>query len=93
MYTEKYCDILTDIGSSILPELHKIFFFLGNLRKILRLYRKFSAKLCENDITTVYAISSLTEHILLNFSTVDQKLFNVLLNVSNEKLSIFGRPF
>ena len=32
-----------------------------------------------------FAISSITEQIFLNFSTVDQKLFNVLLNTSNEE--------
>ena len=53
----------------------------------------FSAKFGEKDITTVFAISAITEHIFLNFSTVDQKLFNVLLNVSNEEFSSFGRPF
>ena len=41
----------------------------------------------------VSAISSIAEQFFLKFSTVDQKLFNDLLNVSNEKISNYIRPF
>ena len=48
----------------------------------------------KKDITTVFLqFLQKQKKNNLNFSTVDQKLFNVLFNASNEELSNFDRPF
>ena len=60
-------------------------------QKVLRLRRKFSAKFSETG-QCIFS-NSFNNRTNFSFSTLDQKLFNVLFNVSNKELSNFGRPF